>query len=304
MKAARSAGRYPIRAAARLTGLGVDTLRAWERRYHAVTPVRDARGRTYTDADIARLRLLQAAVAAGHSIGRIASLSEPALRRLTAADVPAAAALPPALGTSTLRDAVRALDAARVEHEFWRLATVLPAADFVRSVMLPALRQAGDGWPGRPGAIAEEHLISSVLRHLLGSFLRVYAHRHLPARLLFTTPAGERHELGTLAAAMLAANAAVGNSYLGPDLPAREIVAAVRASGARVLVLGITLSDPATLFERDLREIRRALPHRVELWLAGPGAPAYSALARPGTLILDDFDGYIEQLARFSERAA
>ena len=37
--------RYPIRAVARLTGLSLDTLRAWERRYRAVTPVRDERGR-------------------------------------------------------------------------------------------------------------------------------------------------------------------------------------------------------------------------------------------------------------------
>ena len=36
--------RYPIRAVSRLTGIGIDTLRAWERRYGAVTPVRDDRG--------------------------------------------------------------------------------------------------------------------------------------------------------------------------------------------------------------------------------------------------------------------
>ena len=32
---------YPIRAVSRLTGIGIDTLRAWERRYRAVTPTRD-----------------------------------------------------------------------------------------------------------------------------------------------------------------------------------------------------------------------------------------------------------------------
>ena len=59
---AGTARTYPIRAVARLTGVAIDTLRAWERRYGAVTPARDGRGRVYTDEDVARLYLLQRAV--------------------------------------------------------------------------------------------------------------------------------------------------------------------------------------------------------------------------------------------------
>jgi len=56
-KQRESPARYPIRAVSKLTGIGIDTLRAWERRHSAVTPIRDDRGRLYTEADIARLRL-------------------------------------------------------------------------------------------------------------------------------------------------------------------------------------------------------------------------------------------------------
>ena len=44
---------YPIRVVSRMTGLSVDTLRAWERRYQAVSPSRDDRGRAYSDAQVA-----------------------------------------------------------------------------------------------------------------------------------------------------------------------------------------------------------------------------------------------------------
>ena len=54
--------RYPIRAVSKLTGISVDTLRAWERRYAVVDPERDERGRLYSDADVERLRLLRQAV--------------------------------------------------------------------------------------------------------------------------------------------------------------------------------------------------------------------------------------------------
>src|SRR3982750_880947 len=77
-----TSARYPIRAVSRLTGIAIDTLRAWERRHQAVTPVRDDRGRMYTDADIARLRLLRGAVERGHSIGRLAGLTDAELRAL------------------------------------------------------------------------------------------------------------------------------------------------------------------------------------------------------------------------------
>ena len=84
-KARATSASYPIRAVSRMTGIGIDTLRAWERRYRAVTPVRDDRGRMYTDADVARLRLLSGAVEQGHSIGRLAGLSNDELRDLCGA---------------------------------------------------------------------------------------------------------------------------------------------------------------------------------------------------------------------------
>ena len=52
---------YPLRTAARLTGLSPDLLRAWERRYGVVEPTRTPGGtRRYTAADLERLRLVKA----------------------------------------------------------------------------------------------------------------------------------------------------------------------------------------------------------------------------------------------------
>ena len=84
-KARTTSATYPIRAVSKMTGIGIDTLRAWERRYGAVKPLRDDRGRMYTEADVARLRLLSGAVEQGHSIGRLAGLSNDQLRDLCVA---------------------------------------------------------------------------------------------------------------------------------------------------------------------------------------------------------------------------
>ncbi|MEM7401785.1 MAG: MerR family transcriptional regulator [Pseudomonadota bacterium] len=78
---------YKIGAVSRITGIGSETLRAWERRYQAVTPSRTASGdRNYSRDDVAKLLLLKSMVDAGISIGTIASLSYDQLRQRAESD--------------------------------------------------------------------------------------------------------------------------------------------------------------------------------------------------------------------------
>lgn len=72
---------YKIGAVSKLTGISPDTLRIWERRYAAVTPLRSAGGgRLYTAEDIARLKLIRRLVDQGDSIGVVAALSHDELQ--------------------------------------------------------------------------------------------------------------------------------------------------------------------------------------------------------------------------------
>jgi len=302
--------RYPIRAVSKLTGIGIDTLRAWERRYGAVTPTRDDRGRMYTEGDVARLRLLSAAVGRGHSIGRLAGLSNDELRDLCTATA-GAAALPAAvsgrrmpLDATALTTALREYDAVGLDQELSRLAAILRPLDLLQDVLMPVLTQVGDDWYRRRTRIAHEHLMSSTMRNLLGAFLRLYARRETSVRLLFATPSGERHEIATLGAAMLAASAGLGVSYLGADLPAREIVDSVAPAGARVLVLGLTTAAADKTRERELKTIVRDLPDGVELWAGGRGAERHAAIIQPRGLILSDYATYQQELVRIGGREA
>ena len=77
---------YPLRAAARLTGLSPDLLRAWESRYGVVKPLRTAGGtRRYRASELERLRLVKAAVDAGDRISVVARLDPVELARRAAA---------------------------------------------------------------------------------------------------------------------------------------------------------------------------------------------------------------------------
>ena len=66
---------YRSGAVARLTGIPVETLRVWERRYKVVGPRQSATGRRqYTPDEVTRLSVIKRLVDSGHAIGSIASL--------------------------------------------------------------------------------------------------------------------------------------------------------------------------------------------------------------------------------------
>ncbi|MGZ8994216.1 MAG: MerR family transcriptional regulator [Burkholderiaceae bacterium] len=79
-------GVYRSGVAARLSGVPVDTLRIWERRYSVIGPKLSAgRQRLYSMPDIRRLAMIKQLVDMGHPIGTIASLSSDELLGMQAA---------------------------------------------------------------------------------------------------------------------------------------------------------------------------------------------------------------------------
>lgn len=260
--------RYPIRAVAKITGLSLDTLRAWERRYKAVVPERSERGRQYCPEHIERLLLLKQLVQKGHAIGTIATLPEEQLKNLLASQ-PQRSAEPnsPSRILDPVLTAIENFDPVVVEDELSRLAAVLSPRDLVYRVALPLMQEVGVRWHDGTFAVAQEHLVSQALRNLLGSMMRLFRTPDSGLKIVLATPAGEAHEFGVLAAAMLASMNGIEPIYLGPDLPAAEIAEAAGRVSARVILLGITVLGEAT--SDEVRSIAAAISQDQELWIGG-----------------------------------
>src|SRR5690349_20181223 len=216
-----AAQRYPIQAVSRMTGLSLDTLRAWERRYAVVSPARGQRGRLYTDRQVNRLKQLAGLVERGHTISEIAALGDAALQRLGATESPMPAATAgPAVDIEPLRRAIDLYDRDAIDAFLARHAMLLSPPEFILGIVAPALRDVGDRWADGVICPAQEHLFSGNVRGLLGALLRALPQRPHGRTTVFATPSGDRHELGLLCAAVLAAWAGHAVTYLGADLPA------------------------------------------------------------------------------------
>lgn len=299
---------YPIRAVSKLTGISIDNLRAWERRYKAIEPNRSERGRLYDEKDVQRLILLQQAVDGGHAISKLANLTSQELEDLNTRsaaltrrphDTAVASATSPAPDLKQLHDAIHRLACRDIGAELNRLAILFPTRDLVHQVVVPLMAELGDQWYRGDLTVAQEHMVSGALRNLLGSLIRLYAPIQTAKTLLFATPKGETHEFGILCAAMLAASAGQDVAYLGVDTPAQEIIDAAKKAKAEVVVLGLRAAISGRQSLKELHRISAGLPESIELWVGGIRSPdTVGEIKTTRALYLPDLKGLERELAR------
>ena len=280
--------RYPVRLVALRTGLSPHVLRAWERRYAVVTPTRSEGGqRLYSELDIERLSRLRRLSGRGHAISRIAPLSLEELTRLeenTAPPAGAAPALPsdepdgPESDESVREFTLAALRSIRefapneLDALLQRAVVTLGLPMFLDQVVAPVLRAIGHGWTEQSVSVAQEHMATAVIRRLLGWLLGVYQAGADAPRIVVATPPGEGHELGALMVAVSAAAEGWRVTYLGPNLPTADLLAAARQTAASAVGLSLVHRGHPSGSAAVVRELRAGLPPEVSLLVGGAGA--------------------------------
>jgi methanogenic corrinoid protein MtbC1 len=283
--------RHPIRVVAERTGLSLDVLRAWEKRYGVVEPERSGTGRRlYSDVDVDRLLLLRRATEAGRPIGRIASLSDGELRALVEEDDEARGRRERALSGPVAAESmafveaaleqIRALDAAALDAVLVHAAFRQGTAVFLEDVAAVLLRRIGELWHAGTIRSAHEHMASAVIRRVL-SWLMWSGHSGPEASVIVVaTPVGQVHELGALLSAAAAAGEGWRVVYLGADLPADEIARVARETNADALGLSVVFATEGSPFASELRRLGAELPERVSVFVGGSAAGRYAAVIR------------------------
>jgi DNA-binding transcriptional MerR regulator/methylmalonyl-CoA mutase cobalamin-binding subunit len=295
---------HSIKTVSQVTGLTPDTLRAWERRYKAVQPRRDDGGRRlYDAADLTKLRLLRQAVTLGHPIHRAARLSLEELEDL----VREARAQDPAQSFS---DLVTRLLAAVASYrsdlcdEILGLAIAgLSPRDAVRSVLAPALVEAGVRWHAGQFSAAQEHLLTASVERLVMTTMHTFQKVARGPGMVFGTLTGERHAIGSLLAAFLAASQGLRCIYLGAELPPAELAQAAVRSRAAVVALSLVTAIPH--LERQLAQLCRQLPPEIDVWLGGSAAQDLDESSLPEKCTrISSFDDFLERTEVLRETKA
>lgn len=276
-----------IGALSSATGIPVETIRTWERRYGFPRAERKPSGhRRYPVATVGRIRRIAQAIAAGHRPADVVPASERALEALLAA-VPPDAPEPPAVSPSRsilvpagepaeLFEAVRAFDAAQLQRFLDADWARLGPIEFLERRAAPLLRAVGDAWSTGALDVRHEHFVSACLGDFLRTVRSPLDDRAGGPMIALATLPGERHGLGLQMAAVVLALAGWRTLMIGVDTPVSQIAALARE--ASIAAVGISVVRPHRgASDETLPALRRRLRREITLIVGGAGAPTSSA---------------------------
>jgi DNA-binding transcriptional MerR regulator len=272
--------RFRIGELSRRSGVSPELLRAWERRYALVQPLRTAGGlRLYSAEDLERVRLMREHLADG-----VAAAEAAALVAGTYGAGTHEAGTEPTAGLAALRfelaAALDAFDETRAQAAFDRALAATTVDGVLAELVLPYLHELGDRWAQGLASVAQEHFASAVIRGRLLGLARGWGRGLGPLALLACLP-GEGHDLGLLCFGLALNGRGWRIAYLGADTPLSTVDEAA-ASLAPALVVLLAVS-PARV--ADAAPALRGLGERHRVALAGAGATG-SDPAAPGVLLL------------------
>ena len=263
---------HRIGEVARLTGLSVDTLRVWERRYGFPSPNRARSGvRLFAEDDVTRLLLIQRALLRGFRPGEVVSKGSDELGRLLEAvpetSAPARRAVSPRV--AELLEDVMHYRLGSLRDRLAEGARTLGAAAFVREVAGPLLDEVGEAWACGTIDVRQEHLVSEELSLRLRALLADTPLEPEAPSVLLATLSGERHGLGIEMAAVDLASRSVTPRLLGTDTPPRQIVEAALALGVDAVGISLPTGTDTRVAVPALRWISEWLPDSIALWFGG-----------------------------------
>ena len=244
---------------ARRVGVNPELLRAWERRYGLLRPVRSPGGfRLYTDEDAERVARMRRALDQGLSA---AEAARAALER----GQPSEGLLEDA--AARLLAAIERYDEAAAHAVLDESLAAFGLEAVLRDVILPTLKLVGLDWEQGKLEISQEHFASNLIRGRLLSLARLWSRGGGPLALL-ACPPGEAHDISLLAFGLLLRSHGWRILFLGADTPIATLTQTANTTRPALAVL--TSFNPA-LLQAEKTALRR-LAKIAPLALSGPGA--------------------------------
>jgi len=244
---------------ARRTGVSPELLRAWERRYGLLQPIRSEGGfRLYAAEDGERVARMQQGLEEGLSAAESA-------RRALASARPVEGLLDDA--RARFLSAVPTYDETTVHAVLDEALTAFSLETVLRELILPALREVGEKWECGELEIAHEHFVTNLVRERLLALSRHWGRGAGPLAILACAP-GERHDIGLIAFGLALRSHGWRILFLGANTPVATLAQAAVAMKPRLVVVSSMDGELLESVGSDLRRLGRSAP----LVLSGTGA--------------------------------
>lgn len=261
----------------RASGIPVETLRNWERRYGFPEPVRrDSGHRRYPFDVVPRLSLIRKAIETGYKPSFCVVADELELRKiLDKTPRETHVELNDIDRNDILKEleqwhfAVGRLDANSLETSLQRAWLTRGAVRFVTDMLVPFLREVGERWFNQSHTVAHEHFASEITMSFLGRKWRPLSGRATGPKVVLANFEGELHCLGLHMAAVFLVLNNTEIIFLGPNTPVVDITVAASERGTVAVVIGMAASSDLAKTARHLRELQKNVPSKLVTAVGG-----------------------------------
>lgn len=264
---------YNIKSVAKMLDMPAVTIRAWERRYHVVTPVRSESGhRLYTEQDIEDLRWLKMQTEEkGINISQAVKMLEK--RRGEHA------AVPERMETSeeafaSLRDrlleALLMFDAEKANAVLSLGFSMFHYEEVFHKVLAPLLHHVGDLWEQGEASVAQEHFASHFIQQRFYQFFAVFTTNPALPKVVALCPAGEHHQIGLLLFTLFLRRSGFDVIYLGPNTPIEGVAPIVERHHAKIVAVSLTSPELRPQALELVGTLREQFP-KLQFVLGGQG---------------------------------
>jgi DNA-binding transcriptional MerR regulator len=251
---------YNIGVVARMTGLSMATLRAWERRYEFPAAQRTAGGhRLFSEEDVMRLRWVKARIDEGMQTAQAiqALRHQEATGHLVHLDDSLEAgrmAIPPNGDSSHLANCQQRLfeilskrDIQGADSLLGDALAVFTPEDLILDVLNPTFTQIGDAWENGQVSIATEHLATNYLRQRLLMWMLSGPPPRRSRPIVMACAPDEWHEGSLLMIGSLLRRQGWPIAYLGQAVPLADLATFVHEIDPPIVITVAMTEKTASL---------------------------------------------------------
>lgn len=242
---------YTIGTVSKLTGVGAITLRAWERRYGLIQPIRKESGhRLYSREHIDQINRITALTQKGMRISQVRAEMLETNPSADSVDRNDGDAWNEYLNSMVA--SIVSFDETRLEEIYNGALSLYPIGLVTRRLLTPLLIELGLRWESQQGSVAEEHFFAFYLRNKLGARFHHRSRANTGPLVLLAGLPGELHELGLLLFALAAQESGYRLLTLGANMPLNELAAVARKKECSVILLSGAIEPSNRLLNADL----------------------------------------------------
>jgi MerR family transcriptional regulator, light-induced transcriptional regulator len=255
---------YNIKAAAKILDMPKVTIRSWETRYNAITPVRTESGhRLYSDQNLEDLKWLKIQVQEkGMKISQAVQQLHLSRKKFHAKTVDATELLdqPYDKEIQELYEAAVEMDTERFNYLLDLNFSLFHYRTVFFSIIVPLMVRIGDEWEKGTITVAHEHLISHIVQQRFNQFFRVFPTSADLPKAIALCPSGEQHQLGLLLFTLFLREKGFSVAYIGPDTPLEGLDELVLKQNFKIVCMSISDEKLQPVVDSYIEKLTEANP--------------------------------------------